>query len=34
MGAVKFRDALGLQDNSTIDVEIQGDDAWWMAATG
>jgi hypothetical protein len=32
MGAVKFRDALGLQDSSAVDIEVEGNDAWWAAA--
>jgi CTP-dependent riboflavin kinase len=33
IGAVKFRQALRLQDGSVVDVEVEGDDAWWVAAT-
>jgi CTP-dependent riboflavin kinase len=32
IGTVKFRQVLGLEDESAIDVEVEGDDAWWEAA--
>jgi FKBP-type peptidyl-prolyl cis-trans isomerase 2 len=28
IGAVRFRQVLGLQDESAVDVEVEGDDAW------
>src|SRR5229473_1916724 len=31
IGAVKFRHVLGLEDGSGVDVEVEGDDAWWTA---
>jgi len=33
IGAVKFRQVLRLQDGSVVDVEVEGDDAWWVGAT-
>jgi CTP-dependent riboflavin kinase len=32
IGTVKFRQVLGLEDESAVDVEVEGDDAWWAAA--
>jgi CTP-dependent riboflavin kinase len=32
IGAVKFRQVLGLEDESAVDVEVEGDDSWWAAA--
>ena len=32
IGTVKFRHVLGLEDESAIDVEVEGDDSWWVAA--
>src|SRR5262249_42030427 len=32
IGAVNFRRVLGLGDGSLVDVEVEGDDAWWAAA--
>jgi CTP-dependent riboflavin kinase len=32
IGTVKFRTELGLEDESAVDVEVEGDDAWWEAA--
>jgi len=32
IGSVKFRQLLGLRDESTVDVEVEGDDVWWEAA--
>jgi CTP-dependent riboflavin kinase len=32
IGAVKFRQVLGLEDESAVDVEVEGDDCWWAAA--
>jgi hypothetical protein len=29
MGRIRFREALGLQDGDTVNLEIEGDDAWW-----
>jgi hypothetical protein len=28
IGAVKFRQVLGLEDESAVDVEVEGDDSW------
>jgi len=33
MGAEKFRDTLGLTNDSVVDVEVEGDDAWWASGT-
>jgi CTP-dependent riboflavin kinase len=32
IGTVKFRQVLGLKDGSAVDVEVEGDDAWWATA--
>lgn len=32
MAVVRFRDVLGLANGSRIEVEVEGDDAWWAAA--
>lgn len=32
MGCVHFRDTLGLQDESHVIVEVEGDEKWWDAA--
>jgi hypothetical protein len=32
IGAVKFRQVLGLEDESAVDVEVEGDDSWRAAA--
>jgi CTP-dependent riboflavin kinase len=32
IGAVKFRQVLGLEDESAVDVEVEGDDSWWAVA--
>ena len=32
IGTVKFRWAIGLEDGSGVDVEVEGDDPWWAAA--
>ena len=32
MGAVKFRQVLRLDDGAAIDIEVEGDDAWWAVA--
>ena len=32
IGTVKFRQVLGLKDGSAVDVQVEGDDAWWAAA--
>jgi len=29
MGRVHFRETLGLRDGSTVELQIEGDDAWW-----
>jgi CTP-dependent riboflavin kinase len=29
IGAVRFRDTLGLTNDSVVEVEVEGDDAWW-----
>ncbi len=31
IGTVKFRQVLGLKDGSAVDVQVEGDDAWWAA---
>ncbi len=33
MGAVRFREVLGLDDGSTVEVEFDGHYAWWASAT-
>lgn len=33
MGAEKFRDTLGLTNDSVVDVEVEGDDAWWASGS-
>jgi CTP-dependent riboflavin kinase len=32
IGTVKFRQVLELKDGSAVDVQVEGDDAWWAAA--
>jgi CTP-dependent riboflavin kinase len=32
VGTVKFRQVLRLEDESAVDVEVEGDEAWWTAA--
>ena len=32
LSAYHLRTALGLADNSPLEVEVEGDDAWWSAA--
>jgi len=29
VGRVRFRDALRLDDGDRVDLEVEGDDAWW-----
>ena len=29
MGRIRFREALRLRDGDTVNVEVEGDDAWW-----
>jgi len=29
MGRVRFRETLGLQDGDPVNIEIEGDEAWW-----
>jgi len=29
IGRIRFREALRLRDGDTINVEVEGDDAWW-----
>jgi hypothetical protein len=33
MGSEKFRDTLGLRNGSVVEVEVEGDDAWWASGT-
>ncbi len=32
IGALKFRQVLVLENESAVDVEVEGDDSWWAAA--
>jgi hypothetical protein len=32
IGTVKFRQVLRLEDESAVDVEVEGDEAWWAGA--
>jgi len=32
IGTVNFRQVLGLEDQSAVDVEVEGDDTWWADA--
>ena len=31
MGQINFREALGLADGSTVEVQVEGDDLWWLS---
>ena len=31
MGRVRFRDTLGVNDGEEVEVQVEGDDAWWAA---
>jgi len=33
MGAEKFRDTLGLTNDSVVEVEVEGNDAWWESGS-
>jgi CTP-dependent riboflavin kinase len=33
MAAEKLRDTLGLTNGSVVDVEVEGDDAWWASGS-
>ena len=29
MGRVRFRETLGVQDGDSVNIEVEGDEAWW-----
>jgi CTP-dependent riboflavin kinase len=31
MGLIHFRSALGLKDGSVVEVQVEGDDSWWLS---
>ena len=33
MGQQNFRDTLSLMDGSTVEIEVEGDDSWWLSGT-
>src|SRR5690348_9433833 len=31
MGLIHFRSTLGLQDGSVVEVQVEGDNSWWLS---